>query len=252
MQDKDGNTVRFWRGRQIGCYDCHGGVTGGDGGGAYPEPGAANVTASTDANAPVNLTFTGSGAISWRIVSQPANGAVGISNNIATYTPAVYADPGMVITDKFTFASFSGYRESLLATGTVYVTVRDTAGDGIPDWWRSYYFPGHTITDSVNSATSDPDGDGMDNLKEYLADTNPLDGRSVNRIFAIAPTNGNIQIEFTSLLGQKFHVERRDDLVTGLWSNFTGTVWGHTDATSVTDTNITGVSKRFYRIRLVP
>ncbi len=45
----------------------------------------------------------------------------------------------------------------------------DTDGDGIPDSWKLYYF-GTTNVD----ADDDADGDGLTNLEEYLAGTNPL------------------------------------------------------------------------------
>jgi len=50
---------------------------------------------------------------------------------------------------------------------------RDADGDGIPDWWEQQYFG--SITNCAPGA--DPDGDGMPNLPEYLADTNPTQGK---------------------------------------------------------------------------
>jgi hypothetical protein len=54
-------------------------------------------------------------------------------------------------------------------------TERDTDGDGIPDRWEQLYFGAATGTDP----NGDPDGDGRNNLQEYLAGTHPLipDGR---------------------------------------------------------------------------
>ncbi|MBI4326863.1 MAG: hypothetical protein HY674_16615 [Chloroflexi bacterium] len=46
----------------------------------------------------------------------------------------------------------------------------DADGDGIPDSWEQQYFG--SITNCAHDA--DPDGDGMPNLPEYLADTNPF------------------------------------------------------------------------------
>jgi len=244
------STNTYWRGKQIGCYECHDDFTteaGRHTATSHRPPTVAPASAFTVAGTSVTLTPTVS-AGTLRIVSQPANGTVALSGNTATYTPGL----GYAGTDTFTYAANDGWRDSNLATGTVVVTEVFTGHDGIPDWWRVAYFPGHAITDSVNCATCDPDGDGQSNLNEYLADTNPRDGRSVNRIFTIAPTNGNVRVDFTSLLGQRFNVERRDDLTTGSWSNFTGTVWGHTDTTSATDTNAAGLPHRFYRVRVLP
>jgi len=45
----------------------------------------------------------------------------------------------------------------------------DADGNGIPDWWEKLLMDGKAI------AGSDSDGDGLNNLYEYLADTNPKD-----------------------------------------------------------------------------
>jgi PKD repeat protein len=69
----------------------------------------AMILPGTDANA---------NALTFRVVSQPAHGAVGVSNNVATYV----ADPGYVGADTFTFAANDGFSDSNLGTGTVNVT----------------------------------------------------------------------------------------------------------------------------------
>lgn len=47
--------------------------------------------------------------------------------------------------------------------------VFDSDGDEIPDWWELLYFGSATGA----SATEDSDGDGLTNLEEYLARTDP-------------------------------------------------------------------------------
>jgi hypothetical protein len=250
MNDDPGNPVQLWQGRRIGCYDCHNGAGGPDDGAPRPEPGAATTPVSTDANVPVNLTLTGSGAVSWRIVSQPANGTVGISGSTATYYPSVFANPGVVVTDKFTFASFSGYRESRLATGTVYVTVLDTVSDGLPDWWRASNFGGDgKSTNNLSCATCDPDGDGMNDYQEFVAGTDPNDSRSTLRIFAFSLGGGNAALSFASLLANHYAVDYRNSLTAGSWTTLNSNVWGWTDTTTFADTNAAVQATRFYRVR---
>jgi hypothetical protein len=113
-QTLDGQS--FWRGRRIGCYECH---NGSGGGGDQPAaPTATSRTASTTVNQPVVIQLTASTA-TLRIVSQPVTGMVGLSGTNATYYPA----NGFVGVETFTFCSDSGFRESALATVTV--TVND-------------------------------------------------------------------------------------------------------------------------------
>ena len=244
----DFGTRTFWRGQQIGCYDCHNGTV--DHGNPGPAaPGAINVAASTSAGVPCTLTLTGSGAISWRIVSQTSGGTIGLSNNIATYYPG----EGFAGTDQFTFATSSGFRDSSLATGTVVVVATDTVGDGIPDWWRALRFGGDgKSTNGVSAALADPDGDGLSNAQEFAAQTDPLDYRSVVRMIEIRRTGNAIGVVFQSALGQRFQVEARDQLVSGGWSILTTNIWGKTDETSLIDFGATGRPYRFYRTTVKP
>ena len=195
------------------------------------------------------MTLTGSGAINWRIVSQPASGTIGVSNNIATYYPG----EGFVGTDMFTFAANSGFRDSNLATGTVVAVARDSVGDGLPDWWRALYFGGNgKTTNSLSAAFADPDGDGLNNLQEFTAGTDPMDYRSLVRVIGINSTGANIGVVIQSSLGQRFQVEKRDQLTGGSWSILTTNIWGRTDETSLFDSNATGRPYRFYRITVTP
>jgi hypothetical protein len=49
----------------------------------------------------------------------------------------------------------------------------DTVGDGIPDWWRQFYFGTGTTTNELSCALCNPQGDGYSNLEKYLQGANP-------------------------------------------------------------------------------
>lgn len=238
----------FWRGQQIGCYDCHNGtVDHGNPGPAAPR--VTDISATTSAGVPCTMTLAATGAISWRIVSQPAGGTIGLSNTIATYYPG----EGFVGTDLFTIAANNGFRDSNLATGTVVTVATDSVGDSIPNWWRAVHFGGDgKTTNSLSAGFADPDGDGLNNLQEFTSGTDPMDYRSAIRMIAINTTGASIGVVFQSVLGQRFQVEKRDQLTSGSWSILSTNIWGRTDETSLIDTNASGRPYRFYRITVTP
>jgi hypothetical protein len=150
------------------------------------------------------------------------NGTVALNGTTATYFPGV----GYSGTDTFTFAASNGFNDSNLATGTVAVALVFTTNDGVPDCWRAARSGGNgTTTYEQSCASCDPDGDGYDNAKEFIALTDPLDIRSAPRIFGWMLSGGEARLDFVSMLGQKFAVERRDDLLTGSWSALTTNLW---------------------------
>ena len=248
--DFDGGTAirTFWRGTQIGCFDCHDGpgdhhhdiVT------THPAPTVSPSSASTFSGIPVVLNPTVS-AGSLRIVSQPANGTVAVSNNtLLVYFP----EQGFAGPNTFTYVANDGWRDSNLATGTVTVTAQYTLGDGIPDWWRMLHF-GCTNCPQA-AATADPDADGMNNKQEFGAGTDPNDGRSRLRIFAFNVADGSPVLSFESLLGNHYGFEFSDNLGLGPWTPLNTNIWGRTDATTVTDPNAASHPQRFYRVRTQP
>jgi len=113
----DFGTQTFYRGATIGCYTCHQGPSN-DSKNSAVAPTVSNVSAQGVAGQPVSMTLpvTGTNAV-LRIISQPANGSVGLINGVATYYPGA----GFTGTDTFTFAAYDGAKNSRLATGTVTV-----------------------------------------------------------------------------------------------------------------------------------
>jgi hypothetical protein len=117
-------TKRWWRGFQVGCYNCHPGPNDDDATSNRPAV-VTDANLTTPAGQSVSRTLTATDAdnhpLNLRIVSQPMHGTVGLSNRLATYHP----NPGYVGPDRFTFAAWDGSTDSNL--GVVDVSV--TAGD---------------------------------------------------------------------------------------------------------------------------
>ncbi len=59
-------------------------------------------------------------------------------------------------------------------------TLRDSNGDGVPEGWLEYYWPGYNPNDPNYSAGGDPDMDDFNNVVEYLFGTAPNQATNAN------------------------------------------------------------------------
>ena len=99
-----------------------------------------------------------------RIISQPANGSVGLSGSTATY----FSNPGFVGTDSSPSPRYDGSKNSNLATGTVTVAQGPfslgVAAHAPPSWpagWPVAFTAFPTITNNTTLVTFDWNfGDG--------------------------------------------------------------------------------------------
>ncbi len=137
----------------------------------------------------------------------------------------------------------------------------DSVGDGITDWWRAQYF-GSTgaTTNSQSCATCDPDGDGQNNLAEFLAGTNPTNSASVFHITSVTPQGTNMVVTWQTAGGHTNVVQAATGLGAGSYAtNFTDIspyiiIAGSGDtATNYVDwSGATNSPSRYYRVRLQP
>jgi hypothetical protein len=135
----------------------------------------------------------------------------------------------------------------------VAITAVDSVGDGIPDAWRAAHFSGSgTTTNSQSCATCDPDHDGMNNLQEFLAGTNPTNAASVLRISALTHTSTDATLSFQSVTGIVYRVETRDGLRLGAWSILLDGILGTGGAMQITDPGVMILPEQFYRIAAEP
>ena len=209
-----------FRGATVGCYMCHNGPGGEDNAG--PLPTVSNVSTTTVAQAvSLVLPATGNGLI-YRIVGQPANGTVGIDNNVATYFP----DNGFVGTDRFTFAVYNGSRNSRLGTGTVAVAqgpvtmgLSPRVPPRQPAQWPVAFAIRPRVTNSMATPVFDWNfGDGAHSADQFATHTYAEAGRYAWTVSAALSgttvvTNGIIEIGSPMLLT----VIRSGDSVTVTW-----------------------------------
>ncbi|MFN7966271.1 MAG: PKD domain-containing protein [Acidobacteriota bacterium] len=110
----------FFAGAQVSCFACHNGPTSESATTNHP-PKASDLTLATSPNTSQSVdlkaTDADGNALTFRIVSQPQHGTVGLAGKRATYYPeSKYTGP-----DNFTFAAWDGKIDSNLATATVSV-----------------------------------------------------------------------------------------------------------------------------------
>jgi len=126
----------------------------------------------------------------------------------------------------------------------------DADGNGLPDWWEAQHGPpGVPHMD----AAADDDGDGVDNLTEYLVGTDPTNAASVFQVSEMrCAGEGIVTLQWTGPDWRQYEVDTSTNLVSGGWRMTNGGLW--------TDANGTGAwtravapdeAARFYRVRAV-
>lgn len=104
--------------------------------------------------------------------------------------------------------------DSSAFSNAVMVTSADADHDGMPDAYEAS-IPGLSPANAAD-ANGDLDDDGVTNLNEFLAGTDPRDGSS--RLFASGQREGGIFVlSFPSIAGVTYRAERADTLP-GPWT----------------------------------
>lgn len=128
----------------------------------------------------------------------------------------------------------------------------DTDGNGLPDWWELQYFGQLTGTDP----NADPDHDGMSNLAEWIAGTNPTNAASSLRLTPVSAKNPSaIAVNWQSVDGKYYWLERATNLATGFGVVIATNITATSPTNTVTDTTAPPGNQGFYRVgveQLIP
>jgi hypothetical protein len=129
-------------------------------------------------------------------------------------------------------------------------------GDGIPNGWKQQY--GLNPLDPT-VANADPDGDGLSNLQEFLAGTDPTNSASTFRITSMQAQGNDVLITWSAVTGKTYAVELATNTSDGSFTNaFSALATVAVPAApAITQTNyldagaVTNGVTRFYRVRLI-
>jgi subtilisin family serine protease len=122
-----------------------------------------------------------------------------------------------------------------------------TANDGIPDAWKI----AHGLSTAANVANLDPDGDGLTNLQEFRAGTDPLSSSSGLRVLS-EDTDGKtyFTLQFPAVAGKLYRLSVSDDLAT--WTPMSSTILPTSSGNQSVTVPLSGKPAGFFRVEIVP
>ncbi len=126
----------------------------------------------------------------------------------------------------------------------------DSNDNGLPDAWETLHFGSLQLPGG--SPDADPDGDGLSNLEEWKAGSDPTDPASAVRITSVQMRDLDLVLTFEGVPGRSYSVERTSDINHPTWVSLTGVIPGQGATQTITDRGAAGAPNRFYRIRLLP
>jgi hypothetical protein len=125
----------------------------------------------------------------------------------------------------------------------------DRDADGLPDLYEYFCFGRHLDT---SDGATDSDGDGMSNRREWLSGTDPLDAASALRVEKLAaPDAGSWVLEWQSVRGRFYRIERSPDLAAGSWVSLTPAPVLSAGTSCAYTTQVSWVEQAgFFRVRI--
>jgi len=169
------------------------------------------------------------------------------TGNLLSGNPIIGGDGRTVLFESFASdLAANDFNESrdlfVLRLGAV-----DSDRDGMDDDWEMAYF--ETLT---RDGTGDFDADGLSDLAEFKAGTNPKNDGSLLRALMVASlSDGRTTVFWTAIPGRTYQVQFKDSPADANWMNLPGTVIAGDTTASKADSTAAGSFNRFYRVELI-
>ena len=125
----------------------------------------------------------------------------------------------------------------------------DTDGDGMPEGWET---ANGLNPNGSSDSSKDDDGDGVSNLAEYRAGTNPQDAMSYLRIQSLVINNANeVQVTWGSASNRLYSIQRASVLTGGTsFTNIAENIFPTPQENVFIDTTATNAKEFFYRLKV--
>jgi len=127
----------------------------------------------------------------------------------------------------------------------------DDDNDGLPDWWEKKYGLSTTSGADDDGPNGDMDKDGMTNLAELRAGTNPNDDSDVLEV-KISEVGGGMQIQWSAKPNYNYQVEQTEKLLPTVWEERGALRTATSTLESETDYSSGSATSRFYRVKVKP
>ncbi len=125
----------------------------------------------------------------------------------------------------------------------------DSDHNGLADWWELQYFAHLTGTDP----NADPDGDGANNLAEFLAGTTPTSSASALRLTALrGPGVNQVTLQWPGVPGRFYRLLRATNILSGFNTILQTNLSATPPFNTLTDAPPVSAAGVFYRLELEP
>jgi hypothetical protein len=176
-----------------------------------------------------------------------------LTSPAGSYGRATVSLDGQVLTFDTVPTTFSPPLNSRGTTERIDLTLGslpiDSDGDGMTDAWELLHFG----TGGANP-DDDYDHDGLSNLREFRAGTNPKDATSVFEVVDITPVSGGVRLRWSSVAGKIYRVRRSASLLASptAYAILRSDIPASAPLNELTDHTVAGGTTFFYLIEVQP